>query len=165
MTVDVIFPKPFKKQNLQIQPKPVLPLPEEKKLNLDIVQTPLRSSSKMSEATTVETKTQSLPKLEDSPIEKKITLEIPDEKSLTERKEELNPLSNKLSPHASNIMNDTETVVSEKTYATIEADTNNKVEELKLLVSPEKSTKGEETTSQKIEIFSVEGYSDTENMW
>jgi len=164
LTVDVIFPKPYKKQNPQPQQKNVLL--EEKKLSLDIVQSPLRATSKpLSEATTVETKTQSLPKLEETPRDKKTTLEVSESTnklSLTDRKEDEIQTNTKYMSHSAN---EIEAATENKNFSTIETDTNSKIEEVKLLTSPEKSTKGEETITQKPEIFRVEGYSDTENMW
>lgn len=120
--------------------------------------------------TTTETKAQSMPKLEETPRDKKSTIEVPehmDKVSLTERKEDEIQFNSKPTTLSSNNLNEKEAeIVENKTFSTIEIDTNPKVEEVKLLLSPEKMTKEEAPPSNvKVEAFSVEGYTDTENMW
>lgn len=175
MTLDVIFPKPFKKQNGQIaqkNPVPAAPAQEEKKIILDITQTPLRSALKpLTESTLIaSSQKQSTPKSEEETSQNKSPSETgaSSENAQTTTGERKDSKEGAAELTTRSELLTTRAVEGEKSKQNVPEELVLKAPEgRKEMTSPERTGKNEEETiaSSKGVVFSVDGYSDTENMW
>ncbi len=170
MTLDVIFPKPKKQNNgqsAQKNPVPAAPAQEEKKIILDITQTPLRSALKpLTESTPIASQKQMTPKSEEEGSQKESPSETGASSETTgETKDSKEGAAAELTSRSELLT--TRVVEAEKAKQSVPEEMILKSPEgRKEMASPERTGKNEEeTTAAKGIVFSVDGYSDTESMW
>ena len=159
MTLDVIFPKPKKAAQ-----KPAAPAQEDKKIMLDITQTPIRSALKpLTESTPVASaQKQTTPKSEEGGAQNNTAAHNRSPSEIgggnsAERKDskehpELTTRSELIS---------TRVAESEKSKEDLVLKAPEGIKEAQ---SPERVGKTEEEPAKPV-TFSVDGYTDTENMW
>jgi len=168
MTLDVIFPKSHKKGAAQQKPA-APPAQEEKKIILDITQSPVRSNLKpMTESTPIASQKPTTPKSEEGGAQGTVAHnQSPSETGTIERNEG-EKLDTELTTRSEIIS--TRVVEAEKSKQSVPEDLVLKSPEgRKEAQSPERVGKAEEepaaNATNKGIVFHVDGYTDTESMW